>query len=133
MAAFEVRDTSKKEIGSGGSGDPSFDRADLEEFEQYSVASWTVNNRTLAFPAKVINDNGGNRIVQRERPFRDGAKLDDTGSRATVWAFEVLFENSIEESGLEINAMPLYPDVINAIIESFKTHETGDLVVPTVG
>jgi prophage DNA circulation protein len=104
-------------------------------YETYPVGSWTAENAaTLAFPVISISETGGNRIIERERPYRDGAKLDDTGRKATQWTITCLFENTITEPGLEINGLKnLYPDVLNDLIASFAIHKTGDLVVPTRG
>lgn len=102
-----------------------------EVFEQYPAASWTVGKKTWEFPVNKISESGGNRIVQRERPFRDGAKLDDVGASPVCWTIEVLFQNSLQEGNSD--AKPLYPNVLNEMIRSFATHETGDLVVPTIG
>jgi prophage DNA circulation protein len=100
----------------------------------YSVASWKVGTSAImAFPVRNITETGGNRLVERERPYRDGAKLDDTGSKAKRWTMEILFENTIDEPGLEINEFDLYPDILDSLIDSFDNHETGDLVVPTRG
>ena len=102
-------------------------------FEQYSVCSWKVGNLPiLKFPVVDITEDGGNRIVIRERPYRDGAKLDDTGSKGKIWRLVVKFENSIEEEGLAPD-IPLYPNVLNDLIASADIHETGDLVIPTRG
>lgn len=102
-------------------------------FEQYPVASWTVGRLPpLRFVVLSISEGGGNRIVQRERPYRDGAKLDDTGSKAKTWNITALFDNGITEEGLDESKL-LYPTVLNEMISSFDIHETGDLVVPTRG
>lgn len=102
-------------------------------FEQYPVASWKVGSLpALKFPVVSISESGGNRIVERERPYRDGSKLDDVGSKSKAWSIKVLFENSIVEEGLDTTTA-LYPDVLNDLIASFDIHETGDLVVPTRG
>lgn len=107
-----------------------------EVFESYEVCSWKVgqNGPTLKFPVGNIQEAGGNRIVERNRPYRDGAKLDDVGSNATKWTVEAIFENTLMdgEPGLD-QSTPLYPDVINAVIDSFRIHGTGDLVLPTRG
>lgn len=102
-------------------------------FEQYPVASWKVGSLpALKFPVSKISESGGNRIVKRERPYRDGAKLDDTGSNAKQWTLTVVFDNGVDEEGLD-ESKPLYPDVLNELIASFDTHEAGDLVIPTRG
>jgi prophage DNA circulation protein len=102
-------------------------------FEQYPVASWKVGSLpALKFPVSKISESGSNRLVKRDRPYRDGTKLDDTGSNAKQWNITVVFDNGIIEEGLD-GSKPLYPDVLNELIASFDIHETGDLVVPTRG
>lgn len=106
------------------------------QFGVYPVAKWQVGNSPqIAFPVKHLSESGGNRLVPRLRPYRDGAKVDDTGGQERKWSFTVEFESSISEPGLtEINGdAPLYPDILNRLIESFNNHVTGDLVVPTIG
>lgn len=123
-------DTSNQEIGAGASPSP-----ELGVFEKYPPAQFTVAGRTFAFPVVRISESGGNRIIERERPYRDGAKLDDTGSKAKRWTLDAIFENTILEKDLTaINGgLALYPAVLNDLIFQFDVHETGDLIVPTVG
>lgn len=101
------------------------------EFEKLQVGSWAVRGYSLKLAVVTVRESGGNRLVKRERPYRDGAKLDDTGSTAREWSVTVLFENSVEEPGLDNGGLALYPDVLNAMLQSFSVHETGDLVLPT--
>ncbi len=122
-------------VGAGLTHDANFDRAEASDpvFEQYPSASWAVGTSALiVFPVTEINEEGGNRIVLRERPYRDGAKVDDIGSKAKSWTLRAHFDNTIDE-GLQQNGQPLYPAVLNDLIRSFDQHETGDLVVPTIG
>lgn len=103
-----------------------------EVFPQYPPGSWKVGSKKeIVFPIETISESGGNRIVARERPYRDGAKLDDVGSSPKCWRFDCTFNNTLKEGNSE--GLPLYPDVLNELIRSFDEHETGDLVVPTVG
>lgn len=102
-------------------------------FEQLPVASWTVKGRSIAFPVQVVQQMGANRLIERERPYRDGAKLDDTGSKARKWAVDAIFQNTVQEPGLETNGSDLYPGALNEMIALFDIHETGDLVLPTIG
>jgi hypothetical protein len=104
-------------------------------FEQYPAASFAAGGVTVAFPVSDIQEDGGNRIVERERPYREGAKLDDTGAKAKRWVLTCCFENTIVEPGVDDanGGDPLYPDVMNSLIDLFEIHETGDLVVPTRG
>jgi hypothetical protein len=127
--AGSVANTIDVEIGAGVSD------VEKEIFSEYKPAQFTVGGLSFGFPVLKIDEMGSNRLIERERPYRDGAKLDDTGAKATRWTFECIFENSITDEGLgTINqGRNLYPDVLNGIIELFKIHETGDLVIPTVG
>ena len=108
-------------------------------FDKYQPGQWQASSSAtrIAFPVISIREGGGNRIVERERPYRDGSKLDDIGSKAKRWTIEAKFENSIQEPGINsVNGdVPLYPDVINNLIDSFDLYhdEAGDLAVPTRG
>jgi hypothetical protein len=110
-----------------------------DEFSQYQVAQWKASPEATryAFPVISIDEDGGNRVIERERAYRHGCKLDDTGCKAKRWTLEAIFENSIQEPGESAvnGGLVLYPFVINALIESFeKFHDqAGDLYVPTRG
>jgi prophage DNA circulation protein len=100
-------------------------------FESMPPASWKVSSsKELFFACTSISEDGANRLVERERPYRDGAKIDDTGSKARRWRVEVIFNNSVLEPGMKAD---LYPAILNDLIRSFDLHETGDLTLPTVG
>lgn len=105
----------------------------LEIMPQLPIGKFSVNGLSVVFPAQKITWTGGNRLVERERAYRDGAKLDDTGSKAERWVVETTFENSINEQGLDANGIPLYPAAANALIALFRLHATGDLQLPSVG
>ncbi len=105
-------------------------------FDKYVLASFTLaNGLRVGFPVQNIRQDGANRVIERERPYRDGAKLDDTGTKAVRWTFECIFHNSIQEPGLaEFNSQRnLYPDAMNDLISIFDEGQTGDLMVPTIG
>lgn len=105
-------------------------------FDKYQLASFTLaNGLKVAFPVQKIRQDGANRVIERERPYRAGAKLDDTGPKAITWTFECIFHNSINEPGLAAfnNQVNLYPDALNDLISIFDEGQTGDLVVPTIG
>lgn len=132
----KLRDTSGTVTGASGTQGATEDTI----FEKYPPAQFTVAGLTLGFPVLTIRQSGGNRIVKRERPYRDGAKLDDTGSEPIIWTLQAIFNNSLllgsqgEQILQTINGgLPLYPDVLNLLISNFDFHETGDLVVPTIG
>lgn len=103
-------------------------------FETFPAANWQVGASPVSyFPVCKVSESWENRLVERERPYRNGAKIDDTGSKARRWSVEVLFDNSLDEKGLSQNSKALYPDVLADMLASFDQHETGDLVLPTVG
>ena len=108
-------------------------------FESYQIAQWRAasSEQCYAFAAITIDESGGNRIIERERAYRDGCKLDDTGAKGKRWQLEAKFENTIDEPGLSsVNGdLVLYPDILNAMIDSFdRFHDqAGDLYVPTRG
>ncbi len=103
-----------------------------EIFHKYPTASWRVGDgEPLFFPVTQITETGGNRIIPQERPFRDGAKLDDTGSKPRQWSFGAVFNNSLQEAVQ--NGVPLYPQRLRQLLRSFDVHETGVLVLPTIG
>jgi len=100
--------------------------------ERFPVASFTVGSEWVDFPIEDDSLSGGNRIVEHARPYRDGAKLDDTGSQPRRWTLNAIFNNTIREPGIPEDPA-LYPDVMNKVIEFFNRHETGDLSVPVDG
>lgn len=103
-------------------------------FEQYPIGRWQVgDSEALVFPVVSVAEQGGNRVIAHERPGRDGAKLDDTGSKPRQWAVTAIFHNGIEEPGLEANTELLYPFTLRKLIQSFAIHETGTFTIPTVG
>lgn len=102
-------------------------------FENYPPAEFAVQGLSVRFPVQAISEDFSNRIVEHERAFRNGAKLDDTGRKSRRWSVEAVFENSISEDGLEANGQALYPDAMNTLLELFDIHETGDLTLPTIG
>jgi prophage DNA circulation protein len=118
----------------------SSDYTFVDYFKEYGPATWTVGGTTIGFPVISISEDGGNRIVRHERPRRDGAKLDDMASKPRIFSFEAMFDNGLlafPDAELVLNdvngGMSLYPDVLNALLDSFNVHETGDLFVPTRG
>ncbi|AUX31922.1 MULTISPECIES: DNA circularization N-terminal domain-containing protein [Sorangium] len=99
-------------------------------FSQYPPATWEVAGTSVTFQVETLQEAGGNRIIQRERPYRDGAKLDDTGSRAKGWTLSAIFYLGGSEPGIDPDQ---YPDALNRLLASFDEHETGTLTLPTRG
>jgi prophage DNA circulation protein len=112
----------------------------VDYFREYGPATWTVGGVTIGFPVVSVNEEGGNRLVPNERPYRDGAKYGDTGSKPRAFSFEAVFDNgllALPDAELVLNDingnLPLYPNILNDLCDSFDFHETGDLFVPTRG
>lgn len=103
---------------------------ELDLFEKSPIARWIAGPYDVKFPVQSIREQGGNRIVEHKRPFREGAKLDDTGGEPFIWTVTAVFNNTIDEDlG---NSEPLYPNVLNRLIEALASvHETGNLHLPT--
>jgi len=97
-----------------------------------AICSFTVKGTRFAFPVLADDLAGGNRIVAHKRPYRQGAKLDSTGSEPDSYSFKAIFNNSIDEPGLD-ETRALYPDILNDLIRLFKAQETGDLMSPLDG
>jgi prophage DNA circulation protein len=108
--------------------------ADQTAQEQYDIASWQVGEQQrLFFPVEQIQESIGNRLIAHKRPYREGAKHDDTGGEPRTWRLTVCFNNSIVEPGLSQNGRDLFPDVLRLMKRSFDVHECGNLVVPGTG
>lgn len=103
-------------------------------FEDFPACKWVVGSRApMFFPIEgEVSEKGGNRLVPHKRPYRKGAKISGTGLEPRQWTFTATFNNTVVEKGLD-NGLPLYPDVLNAIIASFEEQETGTLTLPTTG
>lgn len=102
-------------------------------FEQYPAAKWEVGGLApIYFPVVSISLDGGNRIVPHARPYRDGAKLDDTGAKPRTWRIASIFGNELAEPGVN-DGRPLYPDVLRELLSSSLIHQTGTLTLPTEG
>lgn len=121
MAAFRPVDT------------PGEGRQNL--FELYPVASWQVGDSpTIRFPLiGELAEDIGNRLVEHARPYRKGAKFDSTGAAPRSFQLTALFNNTINEPGLEQNTRALYPFMVRELMASFDIQQTGTLTLPTVG
>lgn len=101
-------------------------------FPQYPTASWQAKGkRALAFAVSSLRETGGNRLVPHERPRRDGAKHDDTGSLAKQYQLAVPVYTTCEDPNVEVDRY--YPNILNELIDSFDVHEVGTLTLPTRG
>lgn len=103
-------------------------------FERYQSFSWTPKGgATLVFPVESTREGYRNRLVRHKRPYRDGARLDDTGHDAIVWTLSCGFYNGNWHEAEIADPAAVYPQLVNDLCDSFKIHETGDLVTATRG
>lgn len=101
-------------------------------FEISPANSWEVKGfPAIAIPVESISEDGGNRLVPHERARRDGAKHDDTGSRAKRYTLKCCFHTNSEEPDVQTDI--LYPDILNALMRSADVHEVGTLTLSTKG
>jgi hypothetical protein len=98
---------------------------------KFPVARWEVGGENLTFQVVRVEEVHTNRIVEHERPYRDGAKLDHTGPKAKGWRLTAIFIN--EEGQLAGIDDVQYPDNVDKLCDSFDKQETGTLTVPTRG
>jgi prophage DNA circulation protein len=100
--------------------------------EQTAPASFTVNGERVVFALQDDKLAKKNRLVKHERPYRPGAKIDSTGSEARVWNLRAIFNNSLDEPGLDQNVQQ-YPDNMNKLTDLADIQATGDFVHPVDG
>lgn len=100
--------------------------------EQTAACSFTANGIRVTFAIQDDKLRKRNRLVRHERPYRPGAKLDSTGPEARVWNIKAIFNNSLEEPGLDQNVQQ-YPDNLNALMDLVDVQATGDFVHPIDG
>lgn len=108
------------------------DNEDPDVQSKYPIASFTANGTRVSFCILEDELTIANRIVPHKRPYRPGAKLDSTGADPREWTTTALFNNSLQEPGLDQNVAQ-YPDNMNALLDLFAEQVTGDLVTPSDG
>lgn len=103
--------------------------------ERTPCMSFDVDGFKVACPLVTDNLTIANRLVMHKRPYRQGAKLDSTGTEPRQWDVELAFDNSIVEPGVaEINGnAALYPDVLKRFEWLAQKQATGDLIIPADG
>jgi len=101
-------------------------------FEGMPLCVWRVRGKPdipLSVQRIVEDFEGG--VVERNRPFRKGAKLENLSRRKFIWALEILFVNNSEEPG--ISQTDNYPNICNDFCASAEIEETGTLILGTRG
>ena len=105
-----------------------------DAWEQLPLAWWQPKGKArIYFPVETLEEDGGNRLVFRARPYRQGVKIDSTGGKETTWRISATFSDSANAFDNAFDGTTLYPDAVIALSESFQVQETGDLFIPTKG
>jgi len=101
-----------------------------DEWNSTSPASFVPDDgEEIIFPVISREKQSGNRIVPRERPYRPGAKLDNTGEKADTFTVVALFCNTIDEPRLGNDTL-LWPDRISLLDAALRTSLTATLHLP---
>lgn len=101
-------------------------------FRAYPTAKWEVGGKTWTFAVEQLAEGRSNRLAKHRRLYRDGARIDGTGANERTWEISTSFFNDGDQEG-GIDGAAQYPDNVNGICDSFDTHETGTLTLPTRG
>ena len=104
----------------------------VDVVSQFPPASWKVDGKEFVFPVSSISESHSNRIKPHNRLYRKGARLDNTGPNHKIWSITSEFYNGHEEPGLA-DPDAVYPDLVDAICDTFDLEATGDLVLSTRG
>jgi hypothetical protein len=100
------------------------------EWEQLGPASFKIDGEIeLKFMLVDQGIGGGNRVPKRERVFRNGRKLDFTGTRGDDFALTAIFNNALTEPGMG-DYPQMWPDRLDRLEAAFKTGKTGTLHLP---
>lgn len=92
--------------------------------------SWQADGRKELFvTVRQATESGSRRIAKRDRPFQEGAKLDDVGGNAKDFSLSFIFHNDVEEPDLN-NGMVNWPNAHNELLDQFDTGNTGTLNLP---
>lgn len=74
-----------------------------------------------------LREDGEYRVIERERPFRPGAKLDTTGKKKVIYSLETGWWDGNEEPGVPQTG---YLAFLNTLIASFDGQTAGTLKLP---
>lgn len=109
---------------------------DGEVWTDLLVASFQADFRTEVFFAILGNtESGSMRIAKRDRPWQNGAKLDDIGANADDFQLRLIFHNDVTEPGMGAedggwsNYQP-WPNAHDELLDQFHTGTTGTLNLP---
>ena len=102
---------------------------DVEQFAQWPPMTWTVGGKTHQVPIQTLKRSVSNRLAAHKRPYRKGARHDNTGSDPVSWEVTLVAGAHAHEFFPSIPA-DYYPLGIKALELSADIEETGTLVTP---
>lgn len=98
-------------------------------FENEPVCSFQADGGT-AIPISLLalTEETEYRLIERERAFRPGAKLDTTGRKKSVFSLDSLWQEGIDEPGIPQSGY--YPGLLNQLMAAFDGEKAGTLRLP---
>lgn len=84
---------------------------------------------THSFVAFLVSESGGNRIAQRARPWRPGAKLDALGPNPDDFSLDTIWHRDVVDPNAPTGEAR-WPDALERFIADLKTGKTGTLNLP---
>lgn len=102
---------------------------DEEQFAKWPPMTWTVGGRTHQVPIQTLKRTVSNRLAPHKRPYRKGARHDNTGPDPVSWEVTMIAGVNAHVFFPSIPA-DYYPNGIKALELSFELEETGTLVTP---
>jgi hypothetical protein len=102
---------------------------DVEQFAKWPPMTWTVGGTTHKVPVVTLKRIFGNRLAKHVRPYRKGARHDNTGPDPVGWEVSTVSGKDVARFYPWIPE-DYYPNGIKALELSFELEETGTLVTP---
>lgn len=103
--------------------------ADDDDFSKWPPITWTVGGKTHLIPQITFKSTFGNRLAAHKRPYRKGARHDNTGAEPVSWEITLAAGRTVHEFDPRVPS-DYYPTGYTALIDSFGIEETGTLITP---
>ena len=100
-----------------------------DDFDKWPTMTWVVGGKTHLVPAVSVKRTHGNRLAAHKRPYRKGARHDNTGADPASWEIALIAGATAHTFDPRIPA-DYYPDGYVALLDSFDLEETGTLLTP---
>lgn len=102
---------------------------EVEQFAKWPPMTWTVAGKTHQVAAQSLKRSVSNRLAAHKRPYRRGARHDNTGPDPVSWEVTIVAGVNAHRFYRQIPE-DYYPDGIKALELSANEEETGTLVTP---